>query len=267
MSYYEVYKKRQRTENERLRRAKKFSVATGTASGLLGIGALGALGARTGGNSARIGAMASKYGQGARLRRLGAAGEKATLPLTASSLGVGGVGSLNFAAVQNREANKIRVPGKKVSKSMDFGLSGVHQGENIEISKAKEYSTERRRKARLDAYQLGTAGAAGSAAGAGALYGKRALSARKMSNSAANDASAILGSIKDGKNWGKNAAPTATKAIRHAENSAKLMNQSRKAGAKAGGLGAAAVGLGVASHQIGRYKDRGGKSWNKRSWE
>lgn len=133
--------KRQLTlsESEKLRRAKKFNVATSTASGLLGVGALGALGAT------RAPGVAARIGRGAKTaQKLQRAGNKATVPLSAASLGVGGVGSLNFARVQNQEANALRRR-KNVRKNMDgnigyvdFGLSSVRQGDARKVLQAPE---------------------------------------------------------------------------------------------------------------------------------
>ena len=90
-------------ENIRLRRAKKLNVATSTASGTLGIAALGALGAKTApGMMARAGRTA-----GPRAKAMARRADNATVPLSAASLGVGGLGSLNFARVQNQEANRL----------------------------------------------------------------------------------------------------------------------------------------------------------------
>ena len=94
--------KQSRIDDARLRRAKKFNVATSTSSGLLGVGALGALAA------SRSPAIAARVGRGsAKAAKLKRIGDNATVPLSAASLGVGGVGSLNFARVQNQEANRL----------------------------------------------------------------------------------------------------------------------------------------------------------------
>lgn len=94
--------KQSKIDDARLRRAKKFNVATSTSSGLLGVGALGALAA------SRSPAVAAKIGRGsAKAAKLKRIGDSATVPLSAASLGVGGVGSLNFARVQNQEANRL----------------------------------------------------------------------------------------------------------------------------------------------------------------
>lgn len=140
----------QNEENRRLRRAKKFNVGTSTASGVLGIAALGALGARG------LPKAAASAGKGVKTaQKISDHGTKATVPLSAASLGVGGVGSLNFARVQNQEANRI-----KVKKSKD--------GMNI---------TEHQRRARDSRRTVNRgkniAGAGGAVVGTAALLGSR----------------------------------------------------------------------------------------------
>lgn len=171
-------------DSVRLRRAKKMAVGTSTASGALGVGALGALVAT------RAPSVANKVGRGhATAAKWKKAGNAATVPLSAASLGVGGVGSLNFARVQNQEANKLPrwdrkkekvVMPEKVRKSygLDLGLSSVHQGENIEISKKRNHTQQqvRRAKNQRTVSQMG-AGLAGGALGA-ALISPRGLGAR-----------------------------------------------------------------------------------------
>ena len=171
-------------DSVRLRRAKKMAVGTSTASGALGVGALGALAAT------RAPSVANRVGRGhATAAKMKRRGEGATVPLSAASLGVGGVGSLNFARVQNQEANKLPrwdrkkekvVMPEKVRKSygLDLGLSSVHQGENIEISKKRNHTQQqvRRAKNQRTVSQMG-AGLAGGALGA-ALISPRGLGAR-----------------------------------------------------------------------------------------
>ena len=206
-------------DNKKLRRAKKLSVATSTTSGLLGIGALGALGASRAPHLVNPALRTHK-----RVLQAQKIGQDATLPLTATSLGVGGVGSLNFAAVQNREANRIKTK-RNVRKSMDtpmmdFGLSGVHQGRSVlldeevskkdwkNISEHQRGARNARRTKRYGGTAAGWGGAAvlagtGAAAARGHSAGAQAVRAAKLSTRAGKQ---FVGGVKIARGAGANPA-------------------------------------------------------------
>lgn len=275
-------------DNKKLRRAKKFSVATSTTSGLLGIGALGALGASRAPHLVNPALRTHK-----RVLQAQKIGQDATLPLTATSLGVGGVGSLNFAAVQNREANRIKTK-RNVRKSMDtpmmdFGLSGVRQGRSVllprEVTKAyTPYDPEARRKRRLDGYATGLAATAGAAGGGAGVYGAQARQSYRAGRAAANEYSDLARrtararpNIDSSPNIG--AAKASVRAFNEgqdalasrAKSALETANRSRKAakvkGGRSAALGAAGVGALVGADQVRRYRNRGGRSWNTRNWD
>lgn len=122
-----------REENVRLRRAKKQQAAMSLASGGLGLGALGTLGA----------SAALKRPQLVRHLKYVKTPEESSKKLLATSAaltttgaGVGGAGSLNFARVQNQEANKLP---KKVSKAMPRALTASAKiGRVVDSSKGPQ---------------------------------------------------------------------------------------------------------------------------------
>lgn len=100
-----------REENYRLRRAKKQQAAMSLASGALGLGALGTLGASAALKRPHL-ARQVKFVKDPQKQSRSLLGTSAAL--TTTGAGVGGAGSLNFARVQNQEANRLP---KRVKKS------------------------------------------------------------------------------------------------------------------------------------------------------
>jgi len=126
--------------DKRLRAQKKIQAGTSIAGSTVGLTGLGML-------------AASRTHPGA-LKQLP--------KVTALGGGIGGVGGFNFASIQNQEAKKkpprqnvFVVRNKKQIKNiksglqpvtkgftMDFGLSGVRQGEDVEVISKRKYDTE-----------------------------------------------------------------------------------------------------------------------------
>lgn len=249
-----------KVDEARLRRAKKMSVGTSTASGALGVGALGALVAT------RAPSLAPRIGMSAaRAKRIKDSADKATVPLSAASLGVGGVGSLNFARVQNQEANKLPKlsdlkPRKRVRKSYgaDFGLSGVSQGQgNAElIYKRKDWKniSEHQRRA-ADARRTRRGGSQVAALGGSAVMGAAAMAASRgrsagvQTKNVAQGLKLAGGQYRSGLRMVRSGHTQTGRAVQSA--SGRLASQVVRANpygaAVLGGAGAMATGAGMST--------------------
>lgn len=114
-----------------LARRKNVQAGLSGASAALGVGALTAMGVKTGaGKLVRAGSKSGVLRRPVPVDNLRRRADKVTQGLTVGSVGVGGLSSANFASVQRAESKKIK---KNEGYTMDFGLGNVHQGE---ISKA-----------------------------------------------------------------------------------------------------------------------------------
>lgn len=132
--------------DKQLRAHKKASAGLSVATSTMGITALGLAGARAG--APRALKMAHQAGRlkNVKPKQLKAFKAKSTglqNGLITTSAGVGGVGGLNYAAIQNAEAKRRPRAPRPVAKSftevsmdgMDFGLGQVRQGDIEEITK------------------------------------------------------------------------------------------------------------------------------------
>lgn len=191
-------------DDKSLKRAKKASATLSIGGGTLGLGGLGAL--------------AMKKPQTATKLSIGATG-------------VGGVGSYNYAAIQRAEAEKKAprqnvyvVRNKKQIKSiksgldpvkknaggmMDFGLSDVRHGENVEISKARTLTRNERQKVdnaatagAVAAPAAGYFGSAGAKAGKAGYKLQRGMGTGRAASHASGARTAVSG-VKGAANSGR----------------------------------------------------------------
>lgn len=250
--------KRQRDpvkENKSLIRAKRTAVATSLTSGALGLGSLGALGASAALKRPEIARQVAtrvpKLKNTADVsRKLGSA---AVVGTTASA-GIGGAGSLNFAGVQAKEARKLKeeTMRKSYTPGLDFGTSGVHQGENVEIieKRNKRFDGEKKRERRLELYSQGS-----TAAGGGLLTGAGVMGAKAVGQ-------------KPGTRWKPTKPGSATyqatdfagTGLRSTQK-AQWLKGAKQAG-KAGAVGLTGVGALVAGDRIKQYRKGKGRAWS-----
>ena len=230
-----------------LRRSKKAQSKLSLTSGGLGIASLGAL-------AARKPDLASKIGVG--------------------SVGVGGIGSFNFARIQAAEAKKrgpkqnvyvvrnkkqiknIKTGLESVKKEagghMDFGLSGVHQGTAVEIiEKSASYNPEERRHKRLDRTATSLTVGAGAAGAGAAVQGVRAIGkpAKYNSKGGIQRGATGLRSKKVGE-WGGLTGKGATG-----------FKAGARSAAGAAALGVTAVGMKVGSDRIKAFQQKSGRPY------
>jgi hypothetical protein len=163
-------------------RQTKAAVLGYTTAGM-GVAALGLRGgAGAIRQGAKLGKLANQGRASARLKPLaglkqykkaGKRAERASNTIGTTAAGVGALAGLNSArlAWDNSKRHKEPVM-KNETPGLDFGLSGIHQGQRItvwgdEIGKA--YDPERNRRKRLSTYHEGAL-IGGGALGAGALH-------------------------------------------------------------------------------------------------
>src|SRR5690606_19860041 len=128
--------------NQQLARRKDLQAGLSGASAALGVGALTAMGVKTGaGKLVRAGSKSGVLRRPVSVDNLRRRADKVTQGLTVGSVGVGGLSSANFASVQRAESKKIK---KNEGYTMDFGLGNVRQGE---ISKAMSQEMKEGRRA------------------------------------------------------------------------------------------------------------------------
>ena len=175
-------------------------------------------------------------------------------PILATSAGLGGLGSFNFASYTGAESRKRNMQPVKKDYGMDPGYFG-EVGRQItdseieeEIAKAWEpvaskFDSERSRHKRATAYQAGAIGTSGALAGGAAAFGGQSLSRHARANEMA----------------GKPKRPQSSSKVR------ALKAGSKVAGKRAGGLAlasAAAAGGAVALKH--RKKSESWQSYGKR---
>ena len=250
-----------------IKRRKKLQGHISQATGALGLTALGGslLATKNGGNLTQgaFRAIGRERPAALKPKKL----SQHTAPVLATSAGIGGAGSFNFASYTNAESRKRKMatPVKK-EYGMDMGYFGeeghplTHEEIEAEIEKAwtpsaSNFDSERSRHRRNDVYQ-GGAIAAGGAGGAyaakhtakavkhrGSLKPKVMSEVQHRVNSAGQSYKIALGSA------GEKAIPL--KGLKHAGKA---------------GLGLAAVGGAAATHSaIKRKKNSGWQSYAKRN--
>lgn len=250
-----------RKESAKLRRAKKTQAAMSLASGTLGLTALGTMGAAA---ALRRPSLARHVKFVKDPKKTAEKLTGTTAGLVTAGAGVGGAGSLNFARVQNQEANRLpNLPKKRVVKSfgggtMDFGLSNVRQGESV-VSKA--YDPERSRRKRLDAYATGSAGVGGGALGLGLLTGRDTVRGVRSAAREWGDASAAMNNKVDG-----NKRPRYSVAANKYARGMKHMSAASRSGGKTAALGALGVAGLVGSDRIREYSRGKGRTYGQRRY-
>ena len=183
----------------------------------------------------------------------------AVTPVLATSAGLGGASSFNFAAYTNAESRKRKAAVAPVKKDvgMDMGYFGEegHQVELPEITVsiekawepvARNYDPEAKRKKRSEAYPKAAAGASGGLAAGAAYKTGEALSQRGQSV-LYRPRNAPYGPLKRGQ-------------AAHVKGVSRALNvKAGKSLKGAGALAGAAAATAGASHVLNRKKDS--KSW------
>ena len=194
---------------------------------------------------ARLGKLANKGQASPRLKPLAglkkhkktaAKIERTSNTLGTAAWGLGSVAGINSArlAWDNSRRNKGAVM-KNQTPGLDFGLSGIHQGQRITVwgdEIAKAYDPERNRQKRLSVYHEGAL-VGGGALGAGALHqGYQAVKSTKLTRAA---------KTAEGKG-----------AITGLRLSRKMLGQSGRAAV----FGAGAAGALVGANKVQGYRRR-----------
>lgn len=156
--------------DKQLARRKNVQAGLSGASAALGVGALTAMGVKTGaGKLVRAGSKSGVLRRPVSVDNLRRRADKVTQGLTVGSVGVGGLSSANFASVQRAESKKIK---KNEGYTMDFGLGNVRQGE---ISKAMSQEMKEGRRANRKVMQEHTQRGINQGMATGALVGGAGL--------------------------------------------------------------------------------------------
>ena len=230
---------------EQIKHRQTKAAGLGYATAGMGVAALGLRGgAGVVRQGAKLGKLANQGKASARLKPLAGLkkykkgaknAERASNTLGTTAAGVGALAGFNAARLSWDNSRKEHVM-KSETPGLDFGLSGIHQGQRItvwgdeEIGKA--YDPERNRQKRLSTYHEGAL-IGGGALGAGALHqGYQAGRATKISRA--------------GKTAAKPGAMTGIRLSR------KMLGHS----AAATGLGLGAAGALVGADKLKGYRRR-----------
>jgi hypothetical protein len=189
----------------------------------------------------------------------------AVTPVLATSAGLGGIGSFNFAAYTNAESRKKNTMLKKQPVKKDFSPSPFEDGMIGEEGFAKawsatatDYDPEVKRRKRLDRAETGTVAAAGVGGAATAGYGMSTASEAKK----IRRVDAVEVSTAHDKNGTKvkRAAPVGQKfrAVDLAD-----IKRIKKPGAKTAGALALTGGAVAANRAIRRKKNESWGTYSK----